>query len=189
MELNDEKLQNYIDSLNANVTEFASITNQVVAEQSSDLDELMEAIRYSVTQEDAISTDAVERYYAELSNLVYFMSERIGRLNVYKDMSKAMTKEAYSNAYLTYSMEKDEKGKSIRTVNENSALAESESRYQSVMDTVYSNAYSILKMKVDQANEMISTLKHILRRRVSEEYLNAQVSNLRVNTENNEEEF
>ena len=98
MELNDEKLQNYIDSLNANVTEFASITNQVVAEQSSDLDELMEAIRYSVTQEDAISTDAVERYYAELSNLVYFMSERIGRLNVYKDMSKAMTKEAYSNA-------------------------------------------------------------------------------------------
>ena len=68
MELNDEKLQNYIDSLNANVTEFASITNQVVAEQSSDLDELMEAIRYSVTQEDAISTDAVERYYAELSN-------------------------------------------------------------------------------------------------------------------------
>ena len=189
IELNDEKLQNYIDSLNANVTEFASITNQVVAEQSSDLDELMEAIRYSVTQEDAISTDAVERYYAELSNLVYFMSERVGRLNVYKDMSKAMTKEAYSNAYLTYSMEKDEKGKSIRTVNENSALAESESRYQSVMDTVYSNAYSVLKMKVDQANEMISTLKHILRRRVSEEYLNAQVSNLRVNTENNEEEF
>lgn len=39
MELNDEKLQNYIDSLNANVTEFASITNQVVAEQSSDLDD------------------------------------------------------------------------------------------------------------------------------------------------------
>ena len=181
MEINQDKLQEYIDSLNSNVNEFTNITDKVVKEQSADLDELMGAIRFSVTQEDAISTDAIERYYAELTNLVYFISDRIGKLNVYKDMSKAMTKEAYNNAYLSYSMEKDERGKSLRTVNENSALADNESKIQSTIETIYAAAANILKMKFDQANEMISTLKNMLRRRVSEAYLNAQVSGLKTN--------
>ena len=145
MEINQDKLQEYIESLNSNVNEFTDITDKVVKEQSADLDELMEAIKFSVTQEDAISTDAIERYYAELTNLVYFMSDRIGKLNVYKDMSKAMTKEAYNNAYLSYSMEKDERGKSLRTVNENSALADNESKIQSTIETVYAAAANILK--------------------------------------------
>lgn len=187
MSISSEELQKYIDVLNENVNEFSSITDKVVKEQSADLDELMEAIKYSVTQEDAISTDAIERYYAELSNLVYFMSDRIGRLSVFKDMSKAMTKEAYNNAYLKYSMEKDEKGKSVRTVNENSALSETETKTQSVVDTIYANAYNILKNKLDVANEMVSTLKHMLRRRVSEEYLNAQVSTNRAELRGEEE--
>ena len=181
MELNQDKLQSYIDNLNTNITEFTTITDKVVKEQSSDLDEIMNAIKISVTQENAISTEAIEGYYAELTNLVYFMADRLGRLNIYKDMSKAMTKEAYNKAYLNYSMEKDEKGKSLRTVNENSALADAESKYQSIMDTVYANAYGILKTKYDMANEMISTLKNILKRRVSEMYINAQISGLKIN--------
>lgn len=171
-----EKLQQYIDDLNSNVDEFNSITEKVVKEQSEDLDNLMSYLRVAVTQEGAITTDALERYYAELTNLLYFMSDRIGKLNVYKDMSRAMSKEAYNTAYLKYSMEKDERGKSVRTVNENTSLAEFETKSQSMIDTIYSNAYGILKTKVDAANEMVSTLKHILRRRVSEEYLNAQIS-------------
>ena len=47
------------------------------------------------------------------------------------------------------------------------------------MENVYSLAANTLKLKFDQANEMISTLKNILRRRVSESYINAQVSNLK----------
>ena len=176
---NSEELQQHITTLTNNVTEFTDIVNKVVKEQSEDLDALMEAISYSVTQEDIISTDAIERYYAELSNLVYFMSDRIGELSVYRDMSKAMTKEAYNNAYLRYSSEKDEKGRSVRTVNENSALSETSSKTQSIVDTIYANAYGILKNKFDMALEMVSTLKHILKRRVSDEYINAQVSNNR----------
>ena len=110
MNIEKDKLQEYIDDLNKNVVDVASTVDAVVKEQSRDLDDLMEAIKYSVTQEEIISTDAIERYYAELTNLNYFIADRIGRLNMYKDMSKAMTKEAYSKAYLSYSMEKDGKG-------------------------------------------------------------------------------
>lgn len=184
----DDALNTYIDELHKNVDEFSSLVDKVVREQSADLDNIMEAIRYSVTQDDAISTDAVERYYAELSNLMYFMAERIGRLSIYRDMSKAMTKETYSQAYVNYSKEKDDKGKSVRTVKENESLADIDSKYHSTMEMVYANAYNALKIKFDQGNEMISTLKHILRRRVSEEYLNAQVSSLNNSTPSDRED-
>ena len=101
MNIEKDKLQEYIDDLNKNVVDVASTVDAVVKEQSRDLDDLMEAIKYSVTQEEIISTDAIERYYAELTNLNYFIADRIGRLNMYK---------AYSKAYLSYSMEKDGKG-------------------------------------------------------------------------------
>lgn len=184
MEFDLDKIQDYISNLNENVESFTGVTDKVVTEESADLDDLMADIKVAVTQEDAITTSALERYYAELSNMVYFMSTRLGRLSIYKDMSKAMTREAYNNAYLNYSMEKDEKGKSKRTVNENQALADIESKTQSVVDSIYANAYNILKTKVDSANEMVSTLKNILRRRVSEEYINNQISTNRFDAQN-----
>ena len=142
------------------------------------LDELMQDLKVAVTQPEAISTDALERYYIELSNLIYFMAERIEMLNVFKDMSKATAKEAYNKAYLKYSGEKDEKGKSLRTVNENSSLAERDSQYEATVNTIYANAYDSLSMKLDMAQEMVSTLKHILKRRTNEEYYNFQLSNM-----------
>lgn len=175
--LNQNELQPYLDSINENVNDFTSITNNVVHEQSADLDNLMQDLKIAVTQSDAIGTDTLERYYAELSNLIYFMAERIEKLNVFKDMSKATSKEAYNKAYLKYSSEKDEKGKSLRTVNENSSLAERDSQYEATVNTIYANAYDSLKMKVEMAQEMVSTLKNILKRRMNEEYYNFQLSN------------
>lgn len=176
--INQKELQPYLDEVNENVNDFTTITNNVVHEQSADLDELMQDLKVALTQPEAISTDALERYYAELSNLIYFMAERIERLNVFKDMSKATAKEAYNKAYLKYSGEKDEKGKSLRTVNENSSLAERDSQYEATVNTIYANAYDSLSMKLDMAQEMVSTLKHILKRRTNEEYYNFQLSNM-----------
>ena len=176
--INQKELQPYLDEVNENVNDFTSITINVVHEQSADLDELMQDLKFAVTQPDAISTDALERYYIELSNLIYFMAERIEKLNVFKEMSKATAKEAYNKAYLKYSSEKDEKGKSLRTVNENSSLADRDSQYEATVNTIYANAYDSLSMKLDMAQEMVSTLKHILKRTTNEEYYNFQLSNM-----------
>jgi hypothetical protein len=151
---------------------------KVINEYSSDLDLLMADLKEGVTQPDALSTNGVERYYAELSNLVYFMCQRIEKLNILSDLSKAQLKERYNKAYISISSEKDERGKSIHTINENTAFAESESKYESTLNIIYDQAYKTLKMKVDMAMEMISTLKNILKRRIQEEYLNSAVSNL-----------
>lgn len=180
MQLDQATLDEKINALEASVGDFTKITERVVREQSADLDDLMQDIHRAVTQEDAITTDAVERYYAELSALIYFLSERLEKLNVFRDVSKAVAKEAYNKAYLACCAEKDEKGKSVRTVNENTAIAETSAQYEVVMQSIYGNAYDALKLKLDLATEMQSTLKHILKRRMNEEYLNSQLS--KVNT-------
>ena len=170
-----------MESVNSDSQIFTEMVDRVVKEYSNDLDGLMEDLRIAVTQSDAIATESVERYYAELSNMVYFMVDRLEKLNVFSDLSKAKMKEAYNRVYLQVSAEKDEKGKSIRTVNENTALAEDGSKYESVMNTVYDHAYKSLKNKVDMAMEMISTLKNILKRRSQEDYLSFSMNNLKAN--------
>lgn len=183
--IDQSTLQTYIDNIDKDVNEFTEITNNIIKKQSSDLDSLMQDLKSAVTQPDAVSTDAVERYYAELTNLLYFMAERLNKLSIYKDISKATSKEAYNNKYVTYSSEKDEKGKSIRTVNENVALAESTTQYEATVATIYSSAYDALRIKYDAAQEMVTTLKNILKRRVNEEYINYQLSNMKFEMDNN----
>lgn len=179
MSIDTTKLEEYMNSIQSSVSEFNSITEKIIRENSSDLDSLMADLKEAVTQEEAASTDTIERYYAELSNLLYFMADRLERLSVYKDMSKAKNKEAYNRAYLSFSAEKDEKGKSVRTVNENTALAETESQYDSTVSLIYASVYDAVKLKADAAQEMVSTLKNILKKRMNEMYLNGQLSGMR----------
>lgn len=179
--MENDKLQECIDKINIASEEFNESVDKIVSKYSTDLDNLMLDLKQSVTDTEAIATDTLERYYAELSNLVYFMCDKVEKLNVFSDMSKANYKETYNKAYLQACDEKDEKGKSIRTVAENTSLAENESQYSAVVNIIYDHAYKNLKMRVDMAMEMISTLKHILKRRVQEEYLNNQMANMKTN--------
>ena len=179
MSIDMTRLEEYMGSLQSSVSEFDAITEKIIEENSADLDSLMGDLKEAVTQEEAASTDTIERYYAELSNLLYFMADRLERLSIFRDMSKAKNKEAYNKAYLNFSSEKDEKGKSVRTVNENTALAETESQYDSTVNLIYSSVYDAVKLKVDMAQEMVNTLKNILKKRINENYLNAQLSSMR----------
>ena len=176
MKFDMDVLEEKMDALKENVSEFNKITHDVIYTNCADLDSLMEDIKAMVTQSEAANTNDIERYYAELSNLVYFMAERLEKLNVFRDVSKATTKETYNKAYIKYCADKDEKGKSIRTVNENTSLAESDSAYDAVIQSIYGNAYDAVKLKVEMAQEMISTLRNILKRRMNEEYMNYNLS-------------
>ena len=178
--MENEKLKECFNEISVASDTFNKTVSNIVSDYSGDLDALMDDLRKSVTDTEAISTDALERYYAELSNMVYFMCDKVEKLNVFSDMSKAKYKENYNTAYLNACEEKDEKGKSVRTVAENTSLAENDAQYSGVVNIVYDHAYRTLKMKVDMAMEMISTLKHILKRRVQEEYLNNQMAGMKV---------
>lgn len=172
----EEKVEELLEETKTNSVYFENLVNKIVKDFSSDLDSLMTDLYRELTQENAISTDLVERYYAELTNLLYFMAERVEKLNVYGDMAKSAAKEIYNKAYLSASSEKDEKGKSVRTVAENTSIAETKAQYEGVVGQVYEHAYKSVKYKIDAANEMVTTLKYILKKRVSDDYINKELS-------------
>lgn len=172
----EEKVAELLEETKSNSVYFENLVNKIVKDFSSDLDSLMTDLYRELTQENAISTDLVERYYAELTNLLYFMAERVEKLNVYGDMAKSAAKEIYNKAYLSASSEKDEKGKSVRTIAENTSIAETKAQYEGVVGQVYEHAYKSVKYKIDAANEMVTTLKYILKKRVSDDYINKELS-------------
>ena len=83
------------------------------------------------------------------------------------DVSKAARQEVYNSAYLNnQSMDPDKKSKT--TVAENVAVAEEESKYQTVIQSIYERVYKIIKFKIDAGYELLSSLKKVLSRRMQE---------------------
>lgn len=179
--IDGNEIERLVDDVRTNSNYFRDISDKLIKEYAGDMDDLMRDLLTELTQPDPMPTDLLERYYAELTNMVYFMCDKLEQLSAYNDLSKAAAKEVYNKAYLKASAQKDEKGKSRTTVAENTSIAENASQYNNVVSSVYEHVYKTLKLKYDCANEMITTLKNIIKRRMQGDYLAASVpSNVRM---------
>lgn len=166
--IDEQKVADLLDQTNVNVKYFTEVSDQVVKSYTGDLDSLMQDLYTVVTQQDAPSTDVLERYYLELTGLLYFMGERLEKLGVQEDISKSAAKEVYNKAYLNNQI-KDVDKKNKTTVAENQAVAEENSKYEATVNTIYSRAYKQVRYKIDAAYEMINTLRKIITKRMNED--------------------
>lgn len=182
MEIDTTKLKDLSDINSGRADIIYNLVDSIVSPYSSELDEWMENLYKAVVGEDAISTDDAERYYASITNCIYFMTNKLEKLNIYSDIAKVTAKEAYSKAYIKSSAEKDEKGKSLRTVGENQSVAEMEAQYDNVNSSIYEHAYRLLKAKIDAATEAVTMLKNLIKRRMNEEYLSGLADSNKVMT-------
>ena len=114
------------------------------------------------------SLENLEKYYLELSNMVYFMQEKVEQLGVYADMSASASKEVFSKSYISYSSNKDVEGKSKTTVKENEAKANLDAQYESVVASIYDHAYRIVKNKVSSAQDLMNCIRKIISSRTEE---------------------
>lgn len=167
------KINELLDTTTTNVEIFDKICAEVVKKYSEPLDNLMKDLFDECIKAQDSSTNTLEKYFVELSTLLYFMGERLEKLGVYADMSKAATKEIYSKNYLDNRVKETTTGKNKRTIAELQALAELASQYESVVNSIYTRAYNIMRYKVSAAQDMSNTLKKIINGRQIE--LNASV--------------
>ena len=165
-----DKVSSLINDTNENVKYFNDTASQIASEQTKHLDELMQKLYLIVRKPDDVDTTVLENYYLELTNLLYFMGDKLEQLGVYSDMSKAAAKEVYNSAYLSNQI-KDVDKKNKTTVAENQAVAEQKSQYEQVVNSIYEHAYKIVKYKIDAGFEMINTLRKVISRRMQEENL------------------
>lgn len=163
-----EKITSMMSQTQEQVKYFNDVSAETAKKYTSHLDSLMQEIYLKIKKSDDVDTDDIEHYYMELTNLLYFMGDKLEELGVHADMAKASAKEVYNRAYLESSAKRDEKGKSRTTVAENTSVAETASQYQTTVASIYDHAYKIVKYKIDGGYELVCTLKKILARRVAE---------------------
>ena len=179
-----EKVTSLMKDTGENVKYFNETSNSIASEQTKLLDDLMKKLYIIVRKSDDITTRVLENYYLELTNLLYFMGDKLEQLGIFGDMSKAAAKEVYNAAYLSNQI-KDSDKKNKTTVAENQAVADQKSQYEQVVSSIYEHAYKIVKYKIDAGFEMINTLRKIISRRMQEESLSSSQFKVPMNLNNN----
>lgn len=163
------KINESIDYTKENVSLINSMVEQTVNEYSESLDSVMKNVMTDVINVDTPAIVTVEKYFAELSGVLYFMCSEVEKLGVYDSLSRLRAQETYNNSYLNSSVPTQVgPGAKKKTVAEITAIAENDSVYDKTVNDIYSRAYKILKAKVSAAETMVSTLSKIMNHRIQE---------------------
>ena len=109
--------------------------------------------------ENPPTSDELDDFCLNLSTYIYFAGGMCEQLGIRDDISKAVYKEMYHTARAS-----QEKG----TIADKDSLAELASQEEYIVSASYTRAYKTMKAKVENAQELLSSCKKVLRRRMAE---------------------
>ena len=143
-----------------NSKQMDDIVNNIIRPYTKDLDTYVLFIKDCLADGQGQPTDTeLDDFIMNLSTYIYFASGMCEQLGIRDDIAKAVYKEMY------HSVRSDIDG---GTVADKNSLAELEAQKENVVSIAYSRAYKIVKAKVESAQELLSSCKKVLSRRMSE---------------------
>ena len=156
----DEELNSIQDRVEEDSKQIDDIVRGIINPYVKDLDKYVLFIKDCLADGQNPPTDAeLDDFVMNLSTYIYFAGGMCEQLGIRDDIAKAVYREMY------HSVRSDlEKG----TVADKNSLAELESQQENVISICYSRAYRIVKSKVESAQELLSSCKKVLSRRMSE---------------------
>lgn len=145
------------------------IVNDIIKPYSEDLDKYVLFIKDCLADGENPPTSAeLDDFCMNLSTYIYFAGGMVEQLGIRDDISKALYKEMYH---------KSRSDLSGGTVADKDSLAELASQQEQLVNVCYNRAWKIMKSKVENAQELLSSCKKVLSRRISEMELTAMVKN------------
>lgn len=156
------QVEELINQTETNVKYFNDTCANILKKYSEPLDNLMSDLYVECIKSENAPTETLEKYFLELSNMIYFMGEKLEQISTYNDMSKSAAKEKYSKVYLENQVKEVSTGKNKTTINELVAQAELGAQYESVVNNIYDHVYQALKFKIEAAKDMMTSLRKIL---------------------------
>lgn len=149
-----------LDKVEENSAELDKTINEIIERYSGELDDYMSFIRGILRNDEQPPTDAeLDDFILNLSTMIYYTSVGAEQMGIRDDLSHSAYKEAYNVAR---SMQKS------GTVADKNTQAELDATAEKVVNIVYSKSYKILKAKVESAQEVLSSCKKVMSRRMSE---------------------
>lgn len=155
---------NQIDRVQCKIEDYSDIINKVVDNivkpYCNDLDNYVEFIKNCLHDGNTTPSDLeLDDYCLNLSAYIYFAGEQSEKLGIKDDISRMLYKEAYHSVRSA-----QDKG----TVSDKDSVAELLSQSEQVTNICYSRAAKIMKSKVENAQELLSSCKKVITRRMNE---------------------
>lgn len=140
-----------------------SIVKDIINPYCKDLDKYVKFIRECLADGTKQATDEeLEDWCLNLSTLIYFAGGMCEQLGIRDDISRSVYKEIYHTARASQN-----KG----TVQDKDSLAELASQEEQLVNICYNRAYKTMKAKIENAQELMSSCKKALSRRMQEQEL------------------
>lgn len=156
----EERINKIRERVDGNATELQEIVDLMVKPYTQELDDYVDWIKQAVTNyENPPTTQELDEYIMTLPIFIYTASAMQEQLGIKDDIARAVYKEMYHSA-----RDSIEKG----TVADKNSLAELASQEEAIAAMLYKRSYTIVKAKVAAAQELLSSLKKIVSRRITE---------------------
>lgn len=160
---NTEEIKNICNRVDLNSAQIEEIVNAIIEPYCKDLDRYVDFIKGILQDgEHPATAQELDDFCMNLSVYIYYASGMQEQLGIKDDIAKAVYKEMYHSA-----RDSVDKG----TVADKDSLAELASQQEYLTSVCYKRAYSIVKAKVSAAQEILSSVKKIISRRMSEQEL------------------
>lgn len=136
------------------------IVYDIISPYCRDLDKYVDFIKECLKDgENPPTNDELDDFCLNLSTYIYFAGGMCEQLGIRDDIAKAVYKEMYHTKRSEL-----ESG----TIADKDSLAELASQSESVTSFTYTRAYKTMKAKVENAQELLSSVKKVLSHRLSE---------------------
>lgn len=163
-----ESLNDVVKTVDDMQTQFSNLFDLIITEYTNDIDKVLKDINDNlIVNKICPSSDDIEMYMLKLNNEIYKLSDNVERIGIYDSVSKAIYKDCYNQIYLNNQV-KDSEKKNKTTVAELTALSEQGTVYESLVNDVYNKVYKTMKIKLDAAQSMLSTLSKLLSKRMQD---------------------
>lgn len=158
-QLEPDKAEHIITRINTNSSLVDDIVDKLVKQYCGPLDEYMKIIDdILVNQDTPITNEQLDEFTLNLPSLLYFVSEAQESLGIKEDVSNAIRNEIYNQV----------REKSTGTVADKDTAAELATQAEAIVVIAYKRAYRKVKLRVEAAYEMLSSVKKVLTRRIAE---------------------
>lgn len=155
-----EKLKGVKLRVEENAELIDRIVSDIISPYTKDLDNYVAFVRSCLKEGEHPLTDGeLEDISNNMATYIYYASGMCEQLGVRDDIAKAIYKETYNNARLDL-----DKG----TIDDKNSIAESKSQQEQLVSICYNRAYKTLKAKVEAAQEILSSVKKVLTKRIND---------------------
>lgn len=157
----EQRIQELRDKVNLDASQLDRIVDDIIKPYTQDLDNYVRFIREDLLQDgnNPPTAEELDDVCINLPVFIYSASSMQERLGIKEDISKALYKEMYHSA-----RDNIQGG----TVADKNSLAELASQEEYIISMLYKRAYKTVCNKVDAAQELLSSCKKVISRRMAE---------------------